>query len=145
MTTIAANRTMIASDSKVTMESRTDSRNFLASKLEEKGGDFIGTAGTVDYCEQFLSWYGSKKKKPHFPKDADFEALILTKDGRLIHFDETLTRSVLRDPFFAVGSGAHAALAAMHLGCDPSRAVEIACLVDPFTGPPVQHLSLQTS
>ena len=138
MTTITANLEVMASDSKITMETKTDSRNFTASKLVVKDGDIIGAAGSCDYGERFIAWYGTKKKRPVLPKDAEFEALVLTKDGRLIHYDETLTRSILRDPFFAVGSGAHAALAALHLGCDPVRAIEVACLVDPFSGPPVQ-------
>lgn len=126
------------------METKNDSRNFTASKLVVKDGDILGTAGTVDYCERFIAWYGTKKKRPQFPKDAEFEALVLTGDGRLIHYDETLARCVLRDPFFAVGSGGHAALAALHLGCSPVRAVEVACLVDPFSGPPVQVISRQS-
>ena len=138
MTTVVATNEVMASDSKITMESKTDSRSYTASKILVKNGDLLGTAGTVDYCERFIDWYGTKKKKPHFPKEADFEGLVLTKEGKLIHYDETLARNVVRDPFFAIGSGSHAALAALHLGCDAVRAVEIACLVDPFSGPPVQ-------
>lgn len=145
MTTIAANHEVMASDSKITMETKTDSRNYTASKLVVKMGDIIGTAGTVDLCDKFVAWYGTKKKKPVFPKEADFEGLVLTKDGTLVHFDETLSRNVLRDPFFAIGSGGHAALAALHLRCDPVRAVEIACLVDPFSGPPVQVIRMSES
>lgn len=138
MTTIAANHEVMASDSKITMETKTDARTYTASKLVVKMGSIIGTAGSVDLCDKFIAWYGTKKKKPNFPKDADFEGLVLTHEGTLIHFDETLARNVVRDGFFAVGSGGHAALAVLHLGHDPIRAVEIACLVDPFSGPPVQ-------
>lgn len=45
-------------------------------------------------------------------------------------------------PFVALGSGSAAALAAMHMGADARRAVEIAMLVDPFTGGEIDVLRL---
>lgn len=135
MTTIAANRNMMCSDSKVTMEGRED-RIYEATKLVTKNGDIIGCAGSNENCEAFVNWYGSKKKKPKMV--GDFEGLILKADGTLVFYDETLARDKLNHDFYAVGSGGNAARAAMLMGADPVRAVEIACLVDPHSGPPVQ-------
>jgi hypothetical protein len=46
--------------------------------------------------------------------------------------------------FFAVGSGGKAARAAMKLGLDPIKAVELACEVDDFySGLPIQVLRLK--
>ena len=40
-------------------------------------------------------------------------------------------------PFTALGSGRHAALAAMHCGKGAREAVAVACKVDPYTAPPI--------
>lgn len=143
MTTIAANKTEMAADSKITMEASTDTRHFTTSKMVVKDGDILGAAGDSHWGELFFKWYGSRKKKPQFPKDADFEALVLTKDGKLFHYDETLARNSVNDNYFAIGSGGMAALAGLHLGLDPTAAVDLASRVDPYTGPPVITIRLE--
>ena len=136
MTTIACNKDVMCADSKVTMEGREDRTYEAAKLLVTKNGDILGAAGSNDNCEIFFKWYGTKKKKPKI--QGDFEALVLSKDGQLFFYDETFSCDKLNNDFYAVGSGGNAARAAMFMGADPVRAVEIACLVDPHSGPPVQ-------
>lgn len=131
----------MVSDSKVTMEGEAGSRIYQAQKIVEKNGDFIGCAGSNEYIEKFMKWYGSKRKKPTLPKDADFEALILKKDGRLLLYDETLTCDSITDPYYAIGSGGAAAHGALHAGATLEQAVEIACRIDPYSGLPIQILA----
>lgn len=142
MTTIAATRTKMVSDSQVTMEGASGDRKYQAQKIQvHPNGDLVGCAGANEQIEAFMKWYGTKKKKPQFPKDTDFEALILTKKGQLIAYDETLSRDVLVGDFYAVGSGGSAALGALYAGATIESAVEIATRIDPYSGLPIQVLS----
>lgn len=142
MTTIAANRDRMVSDSKVTMEGGHGDRVYQAQKIVIYKGDLIGCAGANEQIEAFLKWYGTKKKKPQFPRDTDFEALVLTKEGRLLAYDETLSRDVVTGDFYAIGSGGSAALGALYAGVSIETAVEIACRIDPHSGLPLQVLHI---
>jgi hypothetical protein len=65
-------------------------------------------------------------------------------DGRAIWlFDESVHPYPLNDPFAAIGSGAMAALAAMHLGSNPRQAVKVAAKVDPSTGGSVHWMGVK--
>ena len=128
----------MASDSRTTVESPTINRTYNSGKITERNGDIIGVAGDNDLIEKFLKWYGSKKKRPQFPTNANFEALILTKTGELVYYDDTLSRDTLKHDYYAIGSGGDAARGAMAMGATPIKAVEIACTVDLYSGLPVQ-------
>lgn len=117
--------------------------HYAGPKLYRKNNAIIGTAGSHILGEAFVNWYGTKKRKPAgFGKDADFEALVLTSKG-LYHFDEFLSGGLVSQPWFAIGSGAHAALGALHAGATPQAAVEIACKVDTMSGEPIQIMELK--
>lgn len=136
MTTIAVNREMMVADSKVTMEAKTQDRVYQAQKLwVTKKGDIIGCAGPNEEIEAFIRWYGSRKKKPRFQ---ELEAVVLTKKGEIIAYDETLAKDTITGLFYAIGSGGQAALGAMEAGASITQAIEIACRVDPSSGLPVQ-------
>ena len=142
MTTIAANHARMVSDSQVTMEGGNGDRVYQAQKIIRFKGDLIGCAGSNQQIEAFLAWYGTKKKKPQFPKDVDFEALILTSKGDLFAYDETLSRDKLVGDFYAIGSGGSAALGALYAGASLEQAVTIATRIDPYSGLPIQTLDL---
>ena len=135
----------MASDSKTTVTTTAEDRAYLCAKLvRHSSGDIIGCAGDADLIEKFVAWYKTKKRRPNFPKDAEFEALILTAQGDLVYYDETLSRDRLHNDCFAVGSGGNAARGAMLAGCDPITAVEIATKIDPHSGGPVQVMRRET-
>lgn len=145
MTTIAANKDKMVSDSKVTWETKSEDHTYSAQKLflHPKTGDIIGAAGDNNHIEAFLAWYGTRKKKPEFGANADFEAIVLTTKGDIWVYDETLSRDKIKGDFYAVGSGGNAALGALYMGATLEQAVEIACKVDPHSGPPTQVLARQ--
>lgn len=147
MTTIVGVKDKLVSDSKIIMQKTGDKADtyYEGPKLYRKGNAIIGTAGSCDLGETFMKWYGSKRKKPAgFGKDADFEALVLTETG-LYHYDEYLSGGRVLQPFFAIGSGAHAALGALHMGASAEDAVRIACRIDVMSGEPVQVMELNES
>ena len=144
MTTIVGSQNKLVSDSRVTTVSfNSDVKTYLAPKLYRKKDAIIGACGTNDAIEAFVKWYGSKKARPKF-KGGEFEGLVLTKDG-LYYFDETCARDKVLNPWFAVGSGSHAALGALHMGATLEESISVACKVDPASGEPVQIMTLETA
>lgn len=135
MTTIVANREKIVADSKVT-DDRHD-RHYMAPKIVEHKGDLIACAGDNDNIELFLKWYKSRRKRPKIKPGTDFDALVI-RNGRLYVYDNAFACDEVRNEFWAIGSGAEAALGALHAGADLERAVEIACRVDNSSGLPIQ-------
>lgn len=140
MTTIAANRREMAADQKVTDNDRT----FRARKIRRIGTAIVGAAGTGPATNKFFAWLasGAQDDPPKMAKDDELDAIVLTPAGLFVYGTDCTAEEIL-DDFYAVGSGAQAALAAMHLGHDPRKAVEIACVVDNSTGGPVDVLKLE--
>lgn len=133
MTTIAANREVIAADSKCTVGSVA----FQTPKIIRKGKALIATAGDCGPGNRFVEWYGTRRKKPKLEADEDFEALVLTAKG-LVYYGEDFEPVPIADGLFAIGSGAVAALTAMKVyGASPLEAVEAACKIDQYTEGPV--------
>lgn len=141
MTTIAANRKEMAGDRKVT----DDDTHFPSKKIYRVGEAIVGAAGTGPAISKFLKWLrkGDLDTKPKFDKDDELAALVLTPAGLFV-YGADLEPEEVDAPFYAVGSGKQSALASMHLGCDPKKAVEVACLVDNNTGGPVDVLKLKS-
>ena len=102
-------------------------------KVYKVGGVCVGIAGTYADCQRFLRWYRGKRDKP-LKKLGDVSAIMLTPEGRIFCFDGDSHPYLITDPFMAIGSGAQAAMAAMHMGATPRRAVQIASKVDSYTG-----------
>lgn len=153
VTTIAYKNGVLAADSCVSLQTEAGgSRKFRCEKLyrktigkgRSKKNVIIGLGGESSPGLLFLDWYGSGKEPPTqlIDGDADFTALILTLDG-LFEADAYCRPDKILEPFYAIGSGAKAALGAMHAGASAKRAVEIACRIDPYTAPPIVTMRLK--
>lgn len=156
MTTIAFRSGILAADSRVTTDSEAGgTRIFICQKLYKKtvkinGGDaeevILATAGESAPGELFVEWFGTGKDVTEMRDtfvlgEADFEVLVLRQSG-LYEVDKYCHLSKVLNPFYAVGSGAKAAMGAMHMGADARKAVEIACKIDPYSAPPIYTMSL---
>ena len=140
MTTIAANRKEMAGDSRCT----DGDTSFRTRKLWRFGDVIVGAAGNNAGIAKFRDWIKEgdpDMEPPKFGKDDELQALVLTPAGIFSYGKDCMPDEIL-DDFYAVGTGAHAALAAMHLGCSPTDAVAVACKVDNGTGEPVQTMRL---
>jgi len=95
-------------------------------------GTIVGVAGDYALAHAFVHWMkkGSEGKPPPLE---DVSVLWLKPDGLWL-FDSSASPYKLRDKFAAIGSGAQAALGAMHAGTTPRQAVAIAKRIDPNTG-----------
>lgn len=154
MTTIVCipSQGVMVADSQVTVDSEAGgSRKFRCKKLYEKDGAIIGLAGESSPGMVFLRWYGTARMRDNKPPprfeniDADFTALVLKPDGTLWEYDAWCVGEQVEEEFYAIGSGAKAALGALRAmkraGPLPENAAElaceIACEVDPYTSAPL--------
>lgn len=138
MTTIAANTTQMACDSKASL----GNVHFLTPKIARKGRALIGAAGDSGPCVKFINWYGSGRKAPKLGEDDSMNALVLNSDG-LWFYGVDFEAVFVADGAFAIGSGDVAALTAMRVyGALPGDAVMAACQIDDFSMPPVHVFDL---
>lgn len=149
MTTIAANRELMASDSKVTLDGFGIS--YPALKIFRGKDCVVGAAGDGENSTLLIEWAKNGFKAASRPKfrrkkdaadDADAVLLILRSSGLFLLTDSDSEPERIEADFFAVGSGGLAARVAMMQGADPVRAVELACAVDDQSGLPVQVIRL---
>lgn len=130
MTTIAADARsgVMVSDSRA-----SDSTTwFPMTKVHRIDGELIGCAGDLKDIATWLKWMRAGKKGVA-PKVANFEGLLLRSDG-VYEVTSDGHVQIIERGFHAVGSGGHAAMAALILGHDIKEAVETACMVDAQSG-----------
>ena len=138
MTTIVATRYLMAADTKTVVGESW----FYGPKMYRVGRAVIGCAGDSTAIEKFLAWYKKPRgKRPEFKDSESFNALVLTTAG-LYHVDESLTLDPIHDDYFAVGTGAIAALVAMDCGLSPVEAIEAAARRDLNTGGKVETMEV---
>ena len=141
MTTIVCDRTTMAGDTQLTDDAGSVSHG---RKVFKHKGNVIGVAGTYTEAVQFMAWYKAGMRG-EAPKMKNVSALLLSKEGLIFCFDGTCNSYRITDKFMAIGSGAHAAMGAMHMGATPREAVLVAAKVDANTGGQVTVRKLKTS
>lgn len=136
MTTIAAcfSKKQIAADSMCSGE--TD--HYLVEKLRVGKSSVFGAAGDWD---KILAFYNAIDKGEDLDGEISIDVIELRHDGIWVYSDSIIPAKIKND-FFAIGSGAPYAIAAMHLGKTPKEAVEIAALYDPGTRGPIDVADL---
>jgi hypothetical protein len=140
MTTVVATRDRIVCDSKATH----GDTSYHTKKVEEFRGSLLGVCGDTEQLGLFMRWYKGGRKPSKIPVingEAEFTVLVLSKRGLQIYVN-TFEPDQVTDLHYAIGTGAHAALAAMACGKSPEQAVEIACRIDTNSGPPIQTFLL---
>lgn len=150
MTTIVYRDGIMASDSRSTAESEAGgSRVFKCVKMYEKivpgeGRVVIGTAGEGYPALLFVDWYGTGKEPPGtlIDGDADFTCIVLSKRG-LWEYDKWCRGEKVIGKFYAIGSGAKAALGALHMGANAAQSVRVACKIDPYSAGPIRTMRLK--
>lgn len=137
MTSIAANRREMAFDSR---ESDEDGHYWRTSpKVLQIGLALVGCSGDSNQICKFLDWFTDQKQER--PELDDMHALALDRDGLWYYVDSTY-RSLIKEGFFAIGTGGKFAMGAMAKGASPREAVKTALRFDSNSGPPVLVLRL---
>jgi len=145
LTTIAFSRKygMIAADRR---SNEGNSKHGEASKIFKINGHLVGFAGRADTSALLRYWFENGAKPEEWPDPYDDETdcsmIVVTPDGKVMYYERFPIPIVMENEFFALGSGRDFALAAMALGCNPERAVEVACELDLYSGNGVDVLCL---
>ncbi len=151
MTTIVYRDGIMAGDSRATIETEAGgARMYRCEKLYRKvikvgrrtEEHILGFAGESSPALLYLDWYGSGKEPPQVFADmvSDFSVLIHTPRG-LFEVDSYCRPERVLEKFWAIGSGAKAALGALHAGANARQACAIACKVDPYSGLPITWMA----
>jgi hypothetical protein len=136
MTTIAARASTgeIAADSMVS----GDDSFYLVEKLRKGQESIYGGCGDWD---KLLKFYNSLESGADLDSDTDVTVLELRSDGIWI-YESTIIPAKIKNDFWAIGTGANFAIAAMHLGLTPAEAVKLACLYDTSSHEPIDVMYL---
>jgi len=136
MTTIAATASTgeIAADSMVS----GDDSFYLVEKLRRGQTSIYGGCGDWD---KLLKFYNSLESGADLDSDTDVTVLELRSDGIWI-YESTIIPAKIKNDFWAIGTGANFAIAAMHLGLTPAEAVKLACLYDTSSHEPIDVMTL---
>ena len=140
MTTIAAKASTgeVAGDSMVS----GDDSFYLVTKIRRGKNSIYGACGDWD---KILSFYQALESKSSPDSDTDVTVLELRFDGKdngIWIYESTIIPARIKNDFYAIGTGASYAVAAMHLGLSPAEAVKIACLYDTSSHEPVDVMTL---
>lgn len=106
------------------------------TKIRRIGSVIVGCAGEARASEAVCKWLEAGSAVDTFPKiaEADKANLLIAGPDGLFLYENSPHPMRLENKFFAIGSGGDAAMAAMHLGFDAKRAVEVACEVSTGCG-----------
>lgn len=139
MTTIAWDGKTLAADSLAHGEFK-----LRVCKLHRlASGEIFGAAGSCQEILAVLAWLHGGGDKP---LDLEcFEGLIVAPSGGAEVLGTRLMRNPVLDPFYALGSGAPFAIAAMACGKTAAEAVRVAIRFDPGSGGRVQTMKLEQS
>lgn len=147
MTTIAFRDGIMAADSQETTDIKMHCRKLFRRTSPTGRRVIIGTAGSSYAGMIHVDSYSKGSERPkvldNIESDEDFQNLIW--DGKALWEINWLWHPI-RVPrshkFFAIGSGAAAALGAMHMGASAKEAVNTAKKIDNLTGGRVSCMSL---
>jgi ATP-dependent protease HslVU (ClpYQ) peptidase subunit len=120
---------------------------LTTTKIRRIGNMLVGYAGGADFGEQMVQWVADGADPADFPtgqrdKDDWAGVLVLRPGQPVARYERTPYPILFEDRCVAVGSGRDFAMAAMYLGCDAKRAVEVACALDVNCGNGVDVLTM---
>lgn len=133
MTVVCWDGTTLAADRRATMGGHT----FPITKIFRIRDVLVGFSGAADRIGSFRRWveFGCDDRSyPPNPENDCVVMVMLHRDGRIERYEDQPFPIVVEDTVHATGSGRDYARAAMHLGCDAQKAVEVACLFDENCG-----------
>ncbi|MDH7796454.1 MULTISPECIES: hypothetical protein [unclassified Beijerinckia] len=151
MTTLAVRDGVVAFDSRITSGDGIVPNSIKKAWISTKHPVIYAVMGTISNVYAAAQKLDRMRKLPwddpdkwdasKLPSMADSSIFVVCKDGRVFCIEEGGWWPAA-GPYWAGGSGAMAATAAMHMGADAAKAVEIAILVDQNSGGPVNVLRL---
>lgn len=136
MTTIAYANGIMAGDKQANIGD--NGKHGRVTKVFKINGCLIGFSGHSDVAMALLRWFSGGCKDEDWPElqyeNRDCAMLVVEESGVVKMYERYPIPIVMEHKFHAIGSGRDFAMAAMHLGHDPIKAVEVACELDAYTG-----------
>lgn len=143
MTVIAWDGKTLAADKAATICGHA----HTVTKIYRIPDGLVGFSGNGGGAMALLEWFRNGRKIADWPKyqdkdDTSAGAMFIDREGRQFNYGSTPFPEPVEDRFGAMGAGRDYALAAMHLGCDACRAIEVACALDVTCGNGIDTLGL---
>jgi ATP-dependent protease HslVU (ClpYQ) peptidase subunit len=118
----------------------------MVTKVRKVRGCLVGTAGDFSRALALVAWFERGAKEEDYPKfqaeDQWCDFMVVTPDRIITKYQATAHPIVIENQFMAIGSGSKYALAAMHLGYDAIRAVNVAIELDTSCGIGIDAIAL---
>lgn len=151
MTTIAVNKYGMAGDQQYSHSGGMTFRG--GSKIMLVPSDYsieyydtpkmiMGICGDADSMAAVWEYVFDSNRPSKIPKFKNSEIIALTADGKITTTLNLHTWLIVKEPFYAVGSGMRYAMAAMDSGKTPLEAVKIASKYDMYTGKGFNEIKL---
>lgn len=117
------------------------------TKIVRIRGCLVGWAGGSALGRAMVEWFRNGCNVDSYPaaqraSDTVGVLLVVQHGGLVQHYATEPYPCVIENEYYAVGSGSQFASAAMHLGLDARRAVEVACALDMNCGNGIDTLEL---
>lgn len=141
MTVVAYDGRTLAADKQATHVGY----GMTTTKVRRVKLGMAAACGDTSVARALMAWAEGGCKADAFPtnaKDSDAQLLLVTFAGKVLLYCGSVHPMEIEDRFTALGSGRDYALAAMHLGCNASEAVKVACEFDAFCGHGVTTMEL---
>lgn len=117
------------------------------TKIHRWKGGLCAFAGDFDMGMLLVQWLRTGANPDAYPKrqqsDNPTTFLVIFNDGRTARYEREPIALPFENLPQATGSGRDYALAAMYLGCDARKAVEVACALDISCGNGIDTLDLK--
>lgn len=143
--------TVIAWDGKTLAADKQSTANGMrrtTSKIFRVQDGLIAILGCGCHGNALRQWFEGERNPSEWPRASDPEEsghiVHVTSAGVFVYNGTTFpVAETVEDKFMAFGSGRDYAMAAMHLGCDARKAVEVACVYETGCGMGIDTLTLE--
>lgn len=143
MTTIAARDGVLAADSVETDVADGDATWVITHTAKKifrlPDGSLYGGAGS---SEDIWRLYDALRKNQPCPKLDHVSAILVKPNGKMMLYEGHVWLPI-REKFYAIGTGAPFAFAAMKNGANAKAAAKIGAAMDPFSGGKVRVLKIK--
>lgn len=124
-------------------------QKIKCTKIFKWNGHLLGGAGSAALIELMFKWFKDGAEQDEFPdsittdSDEDCHLLVITPDAKIMTYENcSYPQDYTENKVFALGCGSPYAYAAMSMGADAYRAVEVTCEHDSTCGMGIDTLTL---
>lgn len=119
----------------------------LVTKVHRIRNHLVGGSGEAPHVREHIEWFRRGADPSDFPTKIRDEKcpsflLVITPDRKVLAYEDGPYPVEIESQHYAIGSGRDFAMAAMHLGFDAVRAVEVASALSNGCGGGVDVLEI---